>query len=235
MVLADDNFASIVAAVREGRTVYDNIRKVIGWTLPTNGGEALVIVAGDLLRARAADHAVQILWVNMVTAVTLGLALAFEPTEPGVMRRPPRAPGQPLLRATCCGGSCSSRCCSSIGAFGMFFWAQERGLEPRGGAHDRRQHDRGHGDLLPVQRPLRARHVALLAGGARHPRGHGRRRSLRRSNGSSAASGRPSACGARLRGKARTAGRRRCAAGPHTGARAVLVANDRSRPRSSRR
>jgi magnesium-transporting ATPase (P-type) len=127
MVLADDNFASIVAAVREGRTVYDNLMKVIAWTLPTNGGEALTILAAIAARPRAADHPVQILWINMVTAVALGLTLAFEPTEPGTMRRPPRPPAQPILTAACCGASV--RLAAVRGRrFGMFFWAESAGL-----------------------------------------------------------------------------------------------------------
>lgn len=97
MVLLDDNFASIVAAVREGRTVYDNIRKVIGWTLPTNGGEAIVIVLAILAGFALPMTATQILWVNLITAVTLGLVLAFEPPEPGLMERPPRRRDAPLL------------------------------------------------------------------------------------------------------------------------------------------
>jgi len=97
MVLADDNFASIVNAVHEGRTVYDNIRKVIAWTLPTNGGEALTVIAAIAFGFTLPVSAVQLLWINLVTAVTLGLVLAFEPAEPGVMRRPPRAPRAPLL------------------------------------------------------------------------------------------------------------------------------------------
>lgn len=97
MVLADDNFASIVAAVREGRTVYDNLTKVISWTLPTNGGEALTILVAILLGLTLPITPVQILWINLITAVALGLALAFEPPEAGTMRRPPRHPGQALL------------------------------------------------------------------------------------------------------------------------------------------
>jgi magnesium-transporting ATPase (P-type) len=97
MVLADDNFASIVHAVHEGRTVYDNIRKVIAWTLPTNGGEALTVIAAIGFGFVLPMSAVQILWINLVTSVTLGLVLAFEPAEPGVMRRPPRPPQAPLL------------------------------------------------------------------------------------------------------------------------------------------
>ncbi|AEY02034.1 cation transport ATPase [Oceanimonas sp. GK1] len=97
LVLADDNFATIVAAVREGRTVYDNIKKVISWTLPTNAGEAMTIVVALMLGMTLPVTPIQILWVNLITAITLGLALAFEPTEANTMRRPPRAIGAPLL------------------------------------------------------------------------------------------------------------------------------------------
>jgi len=97
LVLADDNFASIAAAVREGRTVWDNLKKVISWTLPTNAGESMVIVLALLLGLALPVTAVQILWVNLITAVTLGLALAFEPTEPGTMARPPRDRHAPIL------------------------------------------------------------------------------------------------------------------------------------------
>lgn len=97
MVLADDNFASIAEAVRAGRTVYDNLKKAILFILPTNGGEALVLIAAILFASTLPITALQILWVNMVTAVTLALALAFEPAEPDVMGRPPRAPGEAIL------------------------------------------------------------------------------------------------------------------------------------------
>ncbi len=97
LVLADDNFASIAAAVREGRTVYDNIKKVISWTLPTNAGEALTIIVALFLGMALPITAVQILWVNLVTAITLGIALAFEPTEDNTMKRPPRPRNEPLL------------------------------------------------------------------------------------------------------------------------------------------
>lgn len=97
LVLADDNFASIVAAVREGRTVYDNIRKVISWTLPTSGGASLTLVAALLLGTALPVTPILVLWVNLVTAVTLGIALAYEPTEENTMRRPPRPRHEPLL------------------------------------------------------------------------------------------------------------------------------------------
>ncbi|MDH5435603.1 MAG: cation-transporting P-type ATPase [Gammaproteobacteria bacterium] len=97
IVLADDNFASIVAAVREGRTVYDNIKKVISWTLPTNAGEAMTIILALSLGLNLPITPIQILWINMITAVTLGIALAFEPTEENTMQRPPRSRKEALL------------------------------------------------------------------------------------------------------------------------------------------
>jgi magnesium-transporting ATPase (P-type) len=97
LVLADDNFASIAAAVREGRTVYDNLKKVISWTLPTNTGEGLTIVLALLMGLALPVTAVQILWINLITGITLGIALAFEPTEAGTMARPPRRRDAPIL------------------------------------------------------------------------------------------------------------------------------------------
>lgn len=97
MVLADDNFASIADAVEEGRTVYDNLRKAILFILPTNGGEALMVMAAVALGMVLPITALQILWVNLVTSIALDIALAFEPAESDVMRRPPRDPAEPLL------------------------------------------------------------------------------------------------------------------------------------------
>jgi magnesium-transporting ATPase (P-type) len=98
MVLADDNFASIERAVEEGRTVYDNLTKTILFILPTNGAEALLVLAGvGLALSEFPVTPAQILWVNMITAVTLALALSFEPPEAGIMLRPPRASDAPLL------------------------------------------------------------------------------------------------------------------------------------------
>ena len=97
MVLADDNFASIVNAIKEGRTVYDNIRKALFFILPTNGAESLVLMAAIILNITMPITAAQILWVNMVTAVTLALAISFEPMEEQVMQRAPRNPKSPIL------------------------------------------------------------------------------------------------------------------------------------------
>ncbi|MEJ8804275.1 cation-transporting P-type ATPase [Pontibacter sp. H249] len=97
MVLTDDNFASIEGAVEEGRGVYDNLTKFIVWTIPTNLGEGLVIIAAVILGTQLPIQPVQILWINMSTAVLLGLMLAFEPKEPGIMDRPPRPAKEPIL------------------------------------------------------------------------------------------------------------------------------------------
>jgi Ca2+-transporting ATPase len=97
MVLTDDNFSSIEAAVEEGRGVFDNLTKFIVWTLPTNLGEGLVILTAVFLGVTLPILPVQILWINMTTAGFLGLALAFEPKEPGLMLRPPRQPDAPIL------------------------------------------------------------------------------------------------------------------------------------------
>jgi Ca2+-transporting ATPase len=97
MILTDDNFATIEAAVEEGRNVYDNLVKFITWTLPTNFGEGLVILASVVAGLTLPILPVQLLWINMTTAILLGLMLAFEPKEPGIMNHPPREPNEPIL------------------------------------------------------------------------------------------------------------------------------------------
>lgn len=127
LVLADDNFASIVAAVREGRTVYDNIRKVIGWTLPTNAGEAATIIVALLFGLTLPITPVQILWINLITAITLGIALAFEPTEDGTMRRPPRARNDPLLSSALVWHIVLVSILFLSGVYGIYTYAIDRG------------------------------------------------------------------------------------------------------------
>jgi magnesium-transporting ATPase (P-type) len=129
MVLADDNFASIAAAVHEGRAVYDNIRKVIAWTLPTNGGEVLAVVLAIAFGGILPMTPVQILWINMVLTITLGLSLAFEPPEHGVMARPPRGRDAPLVSPFMLWRVLLVSALFSAGAFGIFGWARARGLE----------------------------------------------------------------------------------------------------------
>lgn len=127
LVLVDDNFASIVAAVREGRTVYDNLKKVISWTLPTNAGEAMTIVVALLLGMTLPITPIQILWVNLITAITLGIALAFEPTEKNSMRRPPRARHEPLLTGELVWHVVLVSILFLCGVFGTYHYAIERG------------------------------------------------------------------------------------------------------------
>ncbi len=100
MILTDDDFATIEAAIEEGRGVFDNLTKFIVWTLPTNMGEGLVLLTAIVLGTALPIVPVQILWINMTTAVALGLMLAFEPREDGIMQRPPRDPRRPLLTGT---------------------------------------------------------------------------------------------------------------------------------------
>ena len=127
LVLADDNFASIVAAVREGRTVYDNIRKVISWTLPTNAGEAMTIMVALLLGLTLPITPVQILWINLITAITLGIALAFEPTEDGTMLRPPRPRNEPLLSSALVWHIVLVSILFLCGVYGIYAYAMDRG------------------------------------------------------------------------------------------------------------
>lgn len=127
LVLADDNFASIVAAVREGRTVYDNIKKVISWTLPTNAGEAMTIIVALLFGMTLPVTPIQILWINLITAVTLGIALAFEPTEENTMRRPPRPRDEPLLTGALAWHIVLVSLLFLGGVFGIYTYAIDRG------------------------------------------------------------------------------------------------------------
>jgi len=127
IILADDNFASIAAAVREGRTVYDNIKKVISWTLPTNGGEAMTIIVALLLGMTLPITPIQILWVNLITAVTLGIALAFEPTEENTMRRPPRPRNEALLQGHLVWHIVLVSTLFICGVFGMYHYAIDQG------------------------------------------------------------------------------------------------------------
>ncbi len=127
MILTDDNFSSIEAAIEEGRGVFDNLIKFLTWTLPTNIGEGLVIMAAVLAGATLPILPVQILWINMTTAVFLGLMLAFEPKEPGIMLRPPRDPASPLLSRTLISRIVLVGILLLIGSFGLFQWELSHG------------------------------------------------------------------------------------------------------------
>ena len=119
IVLTDDNFASIEAAVEEGRTVYLNLKKAIAFVLPVNGGESLTILASVLLNTALPILPLQILWLNMVSSSALSIPLSFEPQPQGVMNDPPRPPHQPLL---------SSPILWRIGLISLFNWASTFGM-----------------------------------------------------------------------------------------------------------
>jgi len=129
MVLADDDFTSIARAVEEGRCVYDNLQKALLFILATNGAQALTITVAVLLGEQLPITAVQILWVNMVTAVTLSMALAFEPPERDVMRRPPRLRGVPLVPGWMLWRIGFVSAIIVAGVFGAFEWQIRRGAD----------------------------------------------------------------------------------------------------------
>jgi cation-transporting ATPase F len=122
MILTDDNFASIEAAVEEGRGVFDNLTKFIVWTLPTNLGEAMVLLAAIVFGTVLPALPVQLLWVNMITALLLGLMLVFEPKEHDLMGRPPRDPKRPLLTGSLLNRIALVSVIMLAGAFWLFFW-----------------------------------------------------------------------------------------------------------------
>ena len=129
VVLTDDNFATIAAAVEEGRRVYDNIRKALAFLLPTNLGEALIILlAVAFFPVTAAGQAllpitpVQILWINLVAAVALGLPLAFETKEPNIMSRPPLDPKRRILDRFLFLRTALVGLLMTAGAVGIFAW-----------------------------------------------------------------------------------------------------------------
>ena len=127
MVLADDNFASVAAAVEEGRTVYDNLKKAIAFILPTNVGQAGIVFFAILFGLTMPITPAQILWVNMITAVTLALALAFEQPERNIMQRPPRSPVEPLLDGFLVWRLVFVGLLLVAGGMGLFLWEVGRG------------------------------------------------------------------------------------------------------------
>ena len=122
MVLTDDNFATIEAAVEEGRSVFDNLTKIIAWTLPTNLGEGLIILAAIALGIALPILPIQILWINMTTVTVLGLVLAMEGREPGIMRRPPRDPRASILTPALLLRILLVGAIILLGAFALFEW-----------------------------------------------------------------------------------------------------------------
>jgi cation-transporting ATPase F len=129
MVILDDDFATIEAAVEEGRTVYDNLVKFIVWTLPTNFAEGLIVLLAIGLNTALPILPLQILWINTVTAVALGVMLAFEPAEPDIMRRPPRPPRRALLSRALAIRVAIMGAAMLLGTFGAFVAAMRLGLD----------------------------------------------------------------------------------------------------------
>jgi Ca2+-transporting ATPase len=127
MVLTDDNFASIEAAVEEGRGVFDNLTKFIAWTLPTNLGEGFVLLAAIISGATLPILPIQLLWINMVTAGILGATLSLEPKEPGLMERKPRDPDSPILSKALIVRILLISLVILVGAFGLFEFSLSQG------------------------------------------------------------------------------------------------------------
>ena len=124
MVLLDDNFASIEAAVEEGRAVFDNLVKFIVWTLPTNVGEGMLLLVAVLAGLDLPTLPVHLLWINLATAILLGLTLVFEPREAGLMQRPPRDPRQPLLTRALLMRTGLVALLMGAAGHGLFWWEQ---------------------------------------------------------------------------------------------------------------
>ncbi len=155
MILTDDNFASIEAAVEEGRGVFDNLTKFIVWTLPTNTGEAMILLAAIVFGTELPAVPVQLLWVNLMTAILLGLMLVFEPKERDLMARPPRDPKRPLLTYPLIMRTGLVSLIMMAGAFWLFLLGDEHGGRNAGrGAHRGHQRHRARRDRLPFQLPF---------------------------------------------------------------------------------
>ncbi len=127
MVLTDDNFSTIVSAVEEGRTVYENLLKFILWTIPTNAAEGLIIVLAVAAGSALPIEPVQILWINMTTAVILGLPLAFEAAPADIMRQPPRRTGEPLFTRDLLMRTLLVTVLLVTAGYGIFLYAQHAG------------------------------------------------------------------------------------------------------------
>ena len=124
MLLTDDNFASIEAAVEEGRTVYQNLRKAIAFLLPVNGGESMTILISVLLARDLPILSLQVLWLNMINSLTMTVPLAFEPKSKYSMQQPPRNPKEPLITSLLLKRILLVSLFNWILIFGIFEWAE---------------------------------------------------------------------------------------------------------------
>ena len=127
MLLTDDNFATIEAAVEEGRTVDLNLRKTLAFVLPVNGGASMTILLGAVLGSALPVTALQVLWLNMICSLTMSIALAFEPPNPALMQRPPRPPQQPLLTSALMRRVLVVSLFNWAVIFGLFLWSEQHG------------------------------------------------------------------------------------------------------------
>jgi Ca2+-transporting ATPase len=125
MILTDDNFASIEAAVEEGRTVYRNLLKAIAFILPVNGGESMTILISVLLARALPILSLQVLWLNMVNSIAMTVPLAFEPKSERVMQQPPRNPREPLLSQSLLKRILAISIFNWILIFGVFEWIRQ--------------------------------------------------------------------------------------------------------------
>ncbi|MEB3319906.1 MAG: HAD-IC family P-type ATPase [Cyanobium sp.] len=126
MLLTDDNFATIEAAVEEGRTVFLNLRKTLAFVLPVNGGASMTILLSAVLGAPLPITALQVLWLNMICSLTMSIALAFEPIAPQLMQQPPRPPEQPLLTGSLIRRVLLVSLFNWAVIYGLFFWSSHR-------------------------------------------------------------------------------------------------------------
>jgi cation-transporting ATPase F len=125
VILLDDNFATIEAAVEEGRAIFDNLRKFIIWTLPTNAGEGILLAAAIVFGTTLPALPTQLLWINLTTSVFLGLTLVFEPKEKDIMTRKPRNPREPILTHELFMRTGLITLLMTVGAFSLFVWEHE--------------------------------------------------------------------------------------------------------------
>jgi Ca2+-transporting ATPase len=126
MILTDDNFATLQSAVEQGRGVFDNLRKFIVWTLPTNASEAMILLVAIFFGLTLPILPVQLLWINLCTAVFLGLMLVFEPNESDLMDRPPRDPARPLLTVSLLKRTALVTSLIAAGAYWLFFFERSQ-------------------------------------------------------------------------------------------------------------
>jgi magnesium-transporting ATPase (P-type) len=126
IVLRDDNFATIVAAVEEGRDIYNKVQRIIAWSIPTNIGEALMLLIAISLGIALPLLPLQILWINLVTAIALAIPLAFEPKEKGLLKKPPRSPSEGLITGLLIRKFVIVSSIMVLGTYGIFYAYQQR-------------------------------------------------------------------------------------------------------------